>query len=328
MSRYLRQNALRGRASPFVGGACEDDGLPADQEAFYEHLGETDVIRFDPEIDQDEVFDDQFERRAHEMQRTPGQDKTMSLVPNRTGPWTGNNNLGIERAFSPDENNRQTILKLPEWGFPEVWTLVLGLTYNSDLYDPNGAQFSVTSDIEFGSGGCIQTVEVDWLQGMSIALPMNAVNVIASYNSDLNEGGIPISLPSDLRLRATIVRGTLEAANPTRSYLVSGAATATVPVPPFAKAVRIMPRELSALDRVADFYRVNRRATFMSADPSVFASAASVATLELCQFVQYLDNVELTAGCPVYVDVPEGARFLQLDGTAIASRLVQFRLGV
>lgn len=325
MSRYLRQNALRGRPSPFVGEACDDE-LPPDQQEFYEHLGETDVIRFDPEIDQDQVFDDQFERRAHEMQRTPGQDKTMSLVPNRTGPWTGNNNLGIERAFSPDANNRQTILKLPEWGFPQIWTLCLGLTYDVNAFNPSGSQFSVTAELEFGSGGCIQFAEVDWLQGMTLPLPMNALNVIASYNTELNEGNDPIALPSDLRLRATLVHGMLGVSNPTRSYLAASAGTSVFPVPPFAKAVRIVPRSLSATLAIDFYTNPAGLVTFMSGDPNVFPLSALVASFQLCQFTEYVNVVDQLCGCPRYVDVPEGARFIQV--TVPNAAVVQFTLRV
>ena len=178
---------------------------------FFQHLGSEDAARVEPGINQDEVFDDQFERRSHEIQRTPGSDDAISIVPSKRGPWTGNNQLGIERGFAPDANNRQSILKLDEWGFPEVWTLCLGLTYDAELYGSGGGitgAFGILAQVEFGTGGVIQIVEVDWCQGVSIPLPMNALNVIASYSAVPTELGLP-ALPDDLRLRANIVRGTL-----------------------------------------------------------------------------------------------------------------------
>ena len=44
------------------------------------------------------------------------------------------------------------------------------------------------------------------------------------------------------------------------------------------------------------------------------------------QFVQYLDIINQVVGAPVYVDVPEGARFLTVVNGEGA--LVRFRLGV
>jgi hypothetical protein len=327
MSRYLLQQALRGRNRPSIGG--EDDRLPSDQEAFYQHLGSEDVVRLEPDMDQDEIFDDQFERRAHELQRTPGQDKTVSTVPNKKGPWSGNNNLGIERPFAPDANNRQTIIKLPEWGFPETWTLCLGLTYNTALHAvaPSAGKFTVVAEIEFGTGGVIQTVEMDWKQGASIVLPMNALNVIASYSSLESEGG-PIIPPLDLRLRANVVRGVLPQSSPTRSFFMfspgPGTAQVSCPIPPFAKSVRLLQCMPFALGTAFAFY---------SAADGVFlapyeASGLTVVDYARSQFVEYLDTTNQVCGRPVPVPIPDGARFFLADGVDGFGIIAEFEIGV
>lgn len=326
MSRYLIQQALTSRKAERNDARDIPVRLSSDTESFYERLGEDADVRLEPGIDQDEVFDDQFERRAHEIQRTPSAASAISVIPTKKGPWSGNNQLGIERFFAPDDNNRQTIIKLDEWGFPEVWTLVLGLVYNADLYDPSNSFFSVTAEVEFGAGGCIQTVELDWLQGTTIALPMNALNVVASFNSSLNEAGIPNQLPSDLRLRANLVRGSLSNGNPTRSYLAEGV-DPVVPVPPYAKSVRIVPRAFGGT--AFSFYTSTSTVNFMSGDPHVFPTSAILATLQRCQFVEYINVLDQLLGKPVYIDIPEGSRFLQLsDAGGVGPTNIQFRLGV
>lgn len=323
MSRYLRQRALRSARHPFIGA---DGGLPADQRQFYERLGETDAIQFNPEIDQDEVFDDQFERRAHEIQRTPGANNAMAIIPSRTGPWTGNNNLGIERAFAPDANNRQTVIKLPEWGFPETWTLCLGLTYDPVLYEsqPNAGKFTIVAEIEFGTGGVIQIVEVDWKQGTSIVLPMNALNVVASYSSEENEAGTVVP-PSDLRLRANIVRGVLPQSNPTRSFLIpENAVEAACPVPAFAKALRLMPASPLGIATPFSFYS---SVTTVSLQPFE-TSGTTIADFQVSQFVEYLDIVNLTCGRPVSVPIPDGSRFVNVAPVPAFGVIAEFEIGV
>ena len=68
------------------------------------------------------------------------------VIPS-SGWWTGNNQLGNEVAFAPDANNRQTILKLEEWGPPEVWTVSLFLTHEIAAFNA----FDVTAELDFGA---------------------------------------------------------------------------------------------------------------------------------------------------------------------------------
>lgn len=210
-----------------------------DELKFFQHLGNEDSVDVEPGINQDEFFDDQFERRAHEIQRTPGSNSTVSVVPMKRGPWSGNNQLGVERAFAPDDSNRQTIIRLDEWDFPQVWSVMLGVKYSDEAWGASAsAAFAVTAEVEAGVGGAVQEFEVDWCQGTTFSMNMNALNIVASYRAS------PINLPSDLRLVATISRRKLTGLPPTRSFnlaaVVPGGVAAfseIIRIPDFARTV-------------------------------------------------------------------------------------------
>ncbi len=104
----------------------------------------------------------------------------VAVVTPAQGWWSGSNNVGNEVAFAPDAENRQTVIRLPEIGMPEVWTVSLYITNGLKDF----ASMAVKARIEFGAGGSTQILEMDWVNGAQISLPMNAVNIIAEY-SDL-----------------------------------------------------------------------------------------------------------------------------------------------
>lgn len=135
------------------------------------------------------LVDTTFERKVAEMEPAHPPTPVVNANP-RKGAWTGNNQLGYSLPFKPDANNEQTILKLDEWGFPEVWTVSLSLEGFDNLEvfgEVNG--FGVLALIHFGAGGATQTIEVDWKTGTQLSLTMNAINVIAKYqNLDLGSG--------------------------------------------------------------------------------------------------------------------------------------------
>lgn len=324
MSRYLTQRALSRAQMPVSRKAARAARAAAPllsslEREFYEHLGAEADVRLEPGINQDEIFDDQFERRAHEIQRTPAASSAVSIVSPKTGPWTGNNQLGIERVFAPDANNRQTILKLDEWGFPQMWTLALGLSYDADEYGSSGlvlGSFGLVAEVEFGCGGVIQYVEIDWKIGTTITLPMNAVNVVASYSSVPTEGG-EVALPPDLRLRANIVHGSLTQANPTRTLNLAELGTSVL-IPPFARRFRLIPQ----LDPLTFYSQIDEVRLGGTGSP-----ASNIVTTHLySQFVSYLDVVGATVGAPTWIDIPEMARFVHALGSTDA--LIQFEIGV
>lgn len=323
MSRYLTQRALCHPALPLSQKEARRRLPPVElsdsEEAFYERLGGDADVRLEPGINQDEVFDEQFERRAHEIQRTPGSSNAVSVVPTKKGPWSGNNQLGIERAFAPDANNRQTILKLDEWGFPQMWTLALGLTYDAEAYGSSGlvtGNFGVVAEVEFGTGGVIQYVEIDWKMGTSIVLPMNALNVVASFSSVPTEGG-EVALPPDLRLRANVVHGALTQASPTRTIDLATTNGSTL-IPPFAKRFRLVPHE--------DPFTFYTQVDTVVLTGTNSASSNIVVTHTLSQFVGYIDIASQLVGAPTWIDIPEQARFLFVNGSSDC--LAQFEIGV
>jgi hypothetical protein len=150
---------------------------------------------------------DTFDRRVAEMAlegRAPGAPVPQSVIVTdpKTGLWSSSNYLGVELPFAPNADNRQTILKCPEWGFPETWTVSLGIS-DTSLHDPatfNGR--NITAVIEFGVGGITQTIRVDWKLGTQITLVTNSINVIAEFaNIDVGIG------EGDFKLSVQLCRG-------------------------------------------------------------------------------------------------------------------------
>ena len=169
------------------------------------------------------------------------------VIPS-SGWWTGNNQLGNEVAFAPDANNRQTILKLEEWGPPEVWTVSLFLTHEIAAFNA----FDVTAELDFGAGGATQIVQMDWINGAQISVPMNAIDVIATFkNVDITTIG------SGIRLGVQVGRGRRAGgAAPTLTMLdnVFLAANSIFPelveIPAFAKRIHLVPTIISSITSV------------------------------------------------------------------------------
>ena len=166
-----------------------------------------------PASGDDQIFDDQFNRRASEIQRSPSSLKPIHIVPQKKGPWSGNPQLGIEQGFGASSNNEQTILKLDEWDFPYVTSIMLGIDYTADNPDTT-RPFGIQAIINAGVGGCTQEFVVDWVEGTVIRASFNALNVIARYI--LNPGA---SVPETLRLRVSLARGSIPGKPPTYTDL-------------------------------------------------------------------------------------------------------------
>lgn len=173
-----------------------------------------------------EMIDTTLERKISEMVPPTPPTRIVDTRP-RTGPWSGNNQLGYELPFAPDDDNRQTILKLDEWGMPEMWTVSLGMRgFPQGLFDG----FGVRANINFGVGGSTQTIEVDWRNGAQVSLVMNAVNVIASFqNLDIDTEG------QGLFLSVQMSRGNRPGKNGPLATLLSFGPSGVFPSNPFAK---------------------------------------------------------------------------------------------
>lgn len=172
---------------------------------------------FEPNVSHPMI--DDFSLRAH-RQRTRAQPPGVTMqyeLPLRNHPmWSGNNELGRECEFAADANNRQMVLKMDEWGPPQQWSVHLGITFtptNTGPSPPFNQFFGVTALASFGSGGAVQEVELDWLNGNSFSASFNAISITAIFQNSQN-------VPSDLRLRATIGIGTVSRA-PTRTIVIN-----------------------------------------------------------------------------------------------------------
>ncbi len=168
----------------------------------------------------------------------------VMVVPPSPGistAWSGSPNLGALCDYAPDVHGRQTILKLDEWGYPEVWTVAL--TLDSDEYDAavgGSVGINVTAEITYGSGGASHTFEMDWRDGARIALPMDSLQVNAKYSLSSDAFGELVP-PPNLKLGVQLARGScVSNATLTRriSYDVSAAQDSTIDIgtiPPLAK---------------------------------------------------------------------------------------------
>lgn len=178
---------------------------------------------------------DDFTLRAN-RQRSRAQPAGVPMMyplPLRNHPmWTGNNELGREAEFAPDSNNQQTVLKLEEWGAPEVWSVHLGMKFDeAQIAAANG--FSVIAKVQAGVGGAVQEFEVDWTYGTTFSCVMNALTVAAEYD-DISD------IPTDLRLIATVCKGKVCNLPPTRTKyfaVAAGPGATTFSIPKFARSV-------------------------------------------------------------------------------------------
>lgn len=173
----------------------------------------------------------------------------VQIAHPRKGIWSGNNQLGVELPFSPDSNRMQTIFKMDEWGFPEVWTVSLAFAFPgpAGAFElPAGQFFDATAQVLYGAGGITQEFECDWVDGTIFSLPMNAINVRARWNDFAAFLGVAV--PEGVRLSVQIARGSIRHARATKSipfnapnipgppFLVAGTR-----IPAFAKSAIVVP---------------------------------------------------------------------------------------
>jgi len=208
------------------------------------------------------------------------------IPPN--GPWSGSNHLGQQVIFAPDANNRQSILKMDEWGPPEMWTVSLGFTAHQYANDFN-AGCEVIAEITFGSGGATQYLECSWVNGTQLSLPMNTISIGARYQqAGLTPFVAGFIAPSDLVLSVQIARGSAKNyAVLADTAMVHGLAGAIevytvdrVNIPAFASSVR--PSVGLALLSLVNFGSVLNHAEFWSV-PYPIAGGLSTGLVQIDQ---------------------------------------------
>ena len=250
------------------------------------------------------------------------------------GPWSSSNNFGAEVRFAPDEQSRQRILKLPEWGDPVVWTVSLGIDYSEDAWPAGGPlgqrAFEIIAEVSYGVGGATQTIEVDWIQGATFSVPMNAISVDAFYAFpfDLSEGP-RAALPLDLRLSVLLGRGGQSTSVPATKFapLLDGSPLAGLDnnqlvatparIPKFGK--RLFLHSPVAAANFGELVSGNNYLLFFSA-PDVATAAFLVATMRITSTV-LLEGVQ----------VPPFAKYVTLQNiggglTAVMPCLFNFEL--
>ncbi len=274
------------------------------------------------------MVDDPFDLRVRGSRTSST--KAVHLSDPMTGPWSGNNQLGISRPFSPDANNRQTILKLDEWGHPMVHTVTLGISYSEQAWAVSNFRFmGITAIINFGGGGSTQTVDINWQQGTQITLAMNAVNVIAEYN--LQGGGAVLRVPTDLLLSAQVARGSIvgNQAAPQRtlpSFSVPsgiGGTSTFERIPNFAGRLYLTPVNTD-FNTLMAASGSSFNILFMGADQPVAFSSALISTVRV-------DNYLTASGLSTGIPIPGRARYMALqniDGTAPGAATCMWNFGI
>ncbi len=122
---------------------------------------------------------------------------------------------------------------------PRVWTVSLGI-FKPEETGNNAYDF--TALISFGVGGCVQLVEVDWVNGAMLQLPANAIDVVARQYNNQPPGYVIGATSDGIELSVTVAHGAIGTPSATRSihfYLESTAVPASaytfIKIPPFAR---------------------------------------------------------------------------------------------
>lgn len=208
--------------------------------------------------------------------RQPLVPRTGIIVP-RNGGWSGDNQLGYQAKYAPDARGTQTILKLDEWGPPEIWTVSLYLLQKFQTF--NG--FAIKARLNFGAGGSTQIVEMDWLNGSQISLPMNALNVMALFDDvDVATEGAGLTLgvqisrgPRGGDSYPTNTVAEFIEANNTAHPTFAGIFGDVYALPAFAKNVVLMPCDQVSF---ATFYTADTRMTLLSGNTAGIITTASI----------------------------------------------------
>ena len=193
--------------------------------------------------------------------------------------------------FRPEPRNRQQIIKLPEWGEPAVWTVSLGIDYSEAAWPASLVRgFEIAGEITYGIGGATETALVDWIQGTTFSLPMNAISVNAFYTV-LTIEGPPAVQPNDVMLRVLLARGELSAGAPPSkvaqlldgqlfaTFLDNALSTPAARIPKFSVRLFVVPRasgDYAAVVASSNFVR------FFSA-PDVTGSALPVGAVRITE---------------------------------------------
>jgi len=228
----------------------------------------------------------------------------------RTGPWSKSNQLGVELPFDPNIDHPMTVLKMDEWGMPQAWTVSLGVRFDRDLLA--GEAFDCVGLISFGSGGIVQSFEVDWVDGTMFTLPMNAINVRAKWNDIAVLAGFAVTGGPKVSVIVAQYAAGRPRATLTRFFSAAAASTSGItPVPNFAKSFQVLP--LQAVDS-PQIYGANFAFEFLAN----VAPATTIASIN-GTFLGPAVKIPIPAFARYWRIRNLGAAVLPLQGAAIAN---------
>lgn len=256
----------------------------------------------------------------------PEPSASVYVQPAPHGIWSGNNNFGFETPFATDSGNRERIVNLPEWGEPAVWTVSLGIDYSENAWPSAPSRgFEVVAEVAYGTGGATQTALVDWIQGATFSVPMNALSISATYSGPIIEE--PPRPPDDLILRVLISRGTISTGLPPTKFagLLDGnifivfsddaISTSFARIPKFGRKLFVVPLVAEDANRIANGNNYVR-----------FFSAPDSASTGFATGTYKLDTASLLSGVPV----PPFSKYVTIEnqggGTHGAAALFNFEL--
>lgn len=225
-------------------------------------------------------------------------------VPPRLGIWTGSNQLGNEVPFETNALNRQKVIHLPEWGPPVRWTINLGIDHTAAI----AGAFEATAEIEYGVGGVRQQILVNWIEGTTITVNANSIDVVAIWT-----GFPPVSDPT-LKLRATLSRGSSN--YPTNAVYCADLSVATVTlsafssIPKMARRLRVLSKTdpdrcynvLSFLKLSGDQVGLTKN-TFLHGDVLKAAIGTGIPIPWFAKFFAFQNNDANTADFTVVFDI-------------------------
>lgn len=254
-------------------------------------------------------------RYTNMLSNHPDMVQAVPAMPMDNAAWSGSNSLGNVVDYAPDTDNRQMILKLDEWGPPEMWTVSLGIDRPAPGNSGEAHWFEIKALIDFGVGGSTQRIEVDWINGTELTVPMNAISVNAVYEN-------PTSLLEGMRLSVQIARGTRAGAYaPTRMLDFEAMSTLTLPSPlvtSLYQTLRLPPftREIEIIwwDAYTNpFASVPVPPAVLSPSRLIFGDVISpdIITSQLRCPSSWIDLRAITTNAQRY-SVPKGSRYLSL----------------
>jgi hypothetical protein len=222
------------------------------------------------------------------------------------GNWTGSAQLGVIK-LNNELGPNQTLLKTDEWWHPHTWTLSLWTKKRNPLGpDDNASPLTTIVEVDFGAGGAMQTLKVDFVRGTMLTLPTNSIVVRVIRSS------------RDSEIYAQVAIGTRGPCGCPQLQLfrnqpvAAGGVSPLVEIPPFTSELRITRGTLGNI-----------------LDPLVFAEFSSTFGFP----VGVIEATPLSVATGNYgglLQIPSDAVAFQISNTsaAVVNVNVHARLGV